>query len=298
MDYPNFEVLIFPDEKDKVHTWPKTKIIASGKVGPAEKRDLALKYAKGKVLAFLDDDAYPERDWLKIMTPLFRDSNIGAVGGPAITPNHDGILQKVSGAVFESYLGGGPARNRYLSAGKKKECDDWPTVNLLVWRDVFAEVGGFDSSFWPGEDTKLCLDIINAGYKIIYDPEGVVYHHRRADLLKHFKQIGSYALHRGHFAKKYPKTSLKIGYFIPTLFCLYLIFWISILFRISDFGFRILLSLPLLAYILGLIADAIIISLRWKNILIGLLTIPMIFLTHIWYGIRFVWGLIIKKLDR
>lgn len=298
LDYPSFEVLIFPDEKDKVHSWPKTKIIASGKVGPAEKRDLALKYAKGKILAFLDDDAYPEPDWLKKMVHCFRDGEVGAVGGAAITPKSDGVLQKVSGAVFESYLGGGFARNRYLCLGDHCESEDWPTVNLLVWKDVFAEVGGFDSAYWPGEDTKLCLDIINAGYKILYDPEGVVYHHRRSDLWKHFKQIGSYALHRGHFAKIYPKTSLKIGYFAPTLFDLYLISFFIWPLILGYYPLGMFYVLPLGIYILGLLVDAVIISWRWRNPLVGLITMPMIALTHIWYGVRFVQGLIIPKLTR
>lgn len=296
LDYPSFEILIFPDEKDKVHSWPKTRIIASGKVGPAQKRDLALKYAKGKVLAFLDDDAYPEPDWLTKMVHCFRDGNVGAVGGAAVTPESDGVLQKVSGAVFESYLGGGFARNRYLCLGDHCDCDDWPTVNLLVWKDVFREVGGFDSAYWPGEDTKLCLDIVNAGYKILYDPEGVVYHHRRSDLMKHFKQIGSYSLHRGHFAKIYPKTSLKIGYFVPTLFDLYLIILILAFFLIHNSLFIILFLLPLAIYLFGLLVDGVIISIRWRNPFVGLITIPMIFFTHVWYGIRFIQGLIVRKL--
>lgn len=306
LDYSNFEVLIFPDQTDRVHSWPKTRIIASRKVGPAEKRDLALKYANGKVLAFLDDDAYPKKDWLKKMIHNFQNGEVGAVGGAAVTPSSDGVLQKVSGAVFESYLGGGFARNRYLCLGKHCECDDWPTVNLLVRKDVFKESGGFNSQYWPGEDTKLCLDILNAGYKIIYDPEGVVYHHRRSDLIKHFKQIGSYALHRGYFVKKYPKTSLKLFYFIPTLFDLYLIFTI-IFFFLRNYQLNeitklqilpIIILLPIIFYIIGLIIDAIIISVRWRNPLVGLITIPMIFLTHFWYGIRFVWGLILPELKR
>jgi len=296
LDWPDFEILIFPDQPDTKHSWPKTTIIASGKVGPAEKRDLALKYASGEILAFLDDDAYPESDWLKQAIKHFDNLKVAGVGGPAVTPNNDGVLQKVSGAVFESYIGGARARNRYLSIGQSHETDDWPTVNLLVRRDVFAKVGGFDNSYWPGEDTKLCLDLLNAGYKIMYEPEAVVYHHRRSDLLKHFKQIGNYALHRGHFAKIYPATSLKVFYFMPTLFDLYLILLI-VLGLILNSVFLILV-LPLIAYCLLLIADSIITSFRWRNPLIGLLAIPMIFLTHFWYGIRFVQGLLIKKLKR
>ncbi len=299
LDWPDYEIIIFTDEADTKHKWDKTRIIPSGRVGPAEKRDLALKYATGEILAFLDDDAYPEPDWLKKMIHCFvEDNKVAAVGGPAITPRHDGVLQKVSGAVFESYLGGGFARNRYLRIGGHCQCDDWPTVNLLVRKDVFEQVGGFDSSYWPGEDTKLCLDIIEAGYTIKYDPEGVVYHHRRSDLLKHFKQIGNYALHRGFFAKKYPKTSLKIGYFAPTLFILYLIIWIFILFRVSNIEFRVYACIPALVYAVGLVVDFLVISIRHRNPLVGIITLPMILFTHVWYGVRFVWGLIITKLDR
>ncbi len=213
-----------------------------------------------------------------------------------MTPADDGVLQKVSGAVFESYVGGAKARDRYLSIGSVKEVEDWPTVNLLVRKDVFEKVGGFDNTYWPGEDTKLCLDILHAGYKIIYEPKAIVYHHRRSDLLKHFKQIGNYALHRGHFAKIYPETSRKPFYFVPTMFDLYLIV-LAILFIIHASLFMILL-VPLIAYCLLLIADALIISFRWKNPLVGLITIPMVFLTHVWYGIRFVQGLLSKKLER
>ena len=298
LDYPSFEILIFPDEKDKIHSWPKTRIIPSGEVGPAEKRDLGLKHASGKILAFLDDDAYPKADWLKKMFPLFRDGKVAGVGGPAVTPSSDGILQKVSGAIFESFVGGNFTRNRYLPIGKISETLDWPTVNLLVWKEAFKEVGGFNCAYWPGEDTKLCLDLSNAGYKLLYNPAGVVYHHRRSDLFKHFKQIGNYALHRGHFAKIYPETSRKFGYFVPTIFDIYLLSFAIWPLISQRFPFGMFYALPLAIYFFGLIVDAIVISIRWKNPFVGLITIPMVFLTHVWYGIRFVLGLIARKLDQ
>lgn len=86
LDYSNFEVLIFTDEKEVYKGLPKNfKIIAAGKVGPAEKRNLALKYAKGTILAFLDDDAYPSSDWLKNAVLDFADSGICAISGPSLT---------------------------------------------------------------------------------------------------------------------------------------------------------------------------------------------------------------------
>lgn len=297
VDWPNLEIIILPNKINEKYSWPKTRQIATIKPDPAIKRDIGFKNATGEILAFLDDDAYPEKDWLTKAISHFNDKKIAGVGGPAITPEDDGILQKVSGAVFESYLGGGATRNRYLPIGKVTETEDWPTVNLLVRKDVFEKVGGFDNTYWPGEDTKLCLDILNAGYKIKYDPEAIVYHHRRSDLWKHFKQVGNYALHRGHFAKIYPQTSRKIFYFVPTLFVLYLIF--LLIYKSNEITkLQIFVFTPLIVYCLFLIVDAAIISTRWRNPLIGLLTMPMIFLTHVWYGIRFVWGLSVKKLDR
>lgn len=297
LDYADFEIIIVID-KPVNENWPKTKIIvSSGNVGPAEKRNLAAKIAKGEILAFLDDDAYPRKDWLKKAVKHFKNVKIAAVGGPAVTPPNDAILQKVSAAVFESYLGGGGARNRYLSIGRAKEIDDWPTVNLLVRKSAFFEVRGFDSSYWPGEDTKLCLNLINNGYKIIYDPRVVVYHHRRKNLLNHFKQIGNYALHRGFFAKKYPKTSLKLWYFIPSLFVIYLTL-LMVSFLLTKNTFLFIYILPLLFYFLGLTIDGALIAFRFKNLLIGILTIPMIFFTHLWYGLRFIWGLATSDLKR
>jgi len=288
----DFEIIIVTDKKDDANRWPKTKIISSGEKGPAFKRDLAVKYAKGNILAFLDDDAYPEKDWLKNCLKHFKNKKIAAVGGPAITPSTDSLFQKASGAVSESFIGGGGARNRFLSIGNTREIDDWPTVNLLVRKNIFEEVGGFDTNFWPGEDTKLCLDILNKGYKIIYEPCAIVYHHRRNSFFGYFKQVGNYGIHRGFFVKKFPQTSFRFWYFCPSLFLIYLV-TLSLLsfFKINHF----LLFIPLFIYLLALIIDSLIISLRYKP-LVGLLTIPMIFLTHFWYGIRFIQGLLIKEL--
>ena len=82
----SFELLVFPDTPF-THPSNKVKIIPTGKIGPAEKRDLALKHAKGEFLAFLDDDAFPSKEWLSSALPLFNDPQVGAVGGPAGPPH-------------------------------------------------------------------------------------------------------------------------------------------------------------------------------------------------------------------
>ena len=291
----DLEILIFTDEEDAVHTWPHTRIIASGVVGPAEKRDLARTHARGAILAFLDDDAYPEAGWLEKALPYFNDPRVGAVGGPAITPPDDGILAKASGGVFESLLGGGFTRNRYLPIGTPRLIDDWPTVNLLVRKDVFDKIEGFDTSYWPGEDTKLCLDIVEAGYTIMYEPEAMVYHHRRGDIVKHLKQIGNYGIHRGYFVKKYPRTSCKLSYFIPSFFVLYLLFLLAAIIFLESGPLIAFFAVPLAIYIVGLLLDAIMIGIRRTSIRVPLIAVGLIGLTHVWYGLRFTQGLILKQ---
>ena len=135
--------------------------------------------AKGEILAFIDDDAYPVGDWLKNIVRNFSNPIIVGVGGPGVTPPGVPWQEEASGWMSVSPLGAGPYTYRFLS-GRKQFVDDYPSMNLSVIRSNFLAVGGFDSNYWPGEDTKLCLDLVNKQKKkIIYDPKVVVYHHRR-----------------------------------------------------------------------------------------------------------------------
>ena len=291
MTYNNFEVLIFSDEESN-KVFEKTRIIPTGKMGPAEKRDLAIKYAKGKILAFIDDDAFPAPDWLEIAIRHFDDKNVFAVGGPAVTPANDSFWQRVSGAVFITKVGGGNPE-RYWPVGKIKEINDWPSVNLLIRKDIFIEVGGFKSQFWPGEDTKLCLDIVEAGGIIIYDPNVQVWHHRRTGFGKHLKQVGNYGLHRGFFVKKYPGNSLKLKYFIPSLFVFFVI--ISIVFSIFFRKYIKFISYGYIIYCCVLIYGFFDINRKERNLLVSFFAVFYICCTHLWYGMKFLQGLLLKN---
>jgi len=292
LDYDDFEILVFPDVENK-ESFERTRIIPTGKIGPAQKRNLGSEHSRGEILAFLDDDAYPRKDWLKNAVYHFRTSNIAAVGGPAVTPKDDSFGQKVSGAVFLSRLSGGNPE-RYWPTGEIREIDDWPSVNFLIRKSDFLTVGGFDCEFWPGEDTKLCLDLIKKlGKKIIYDPSVLVFHHRRVGLKKHLKQIGNYGIHRGFFAKKYPENSFKLKYFIPAGFFIFVVLGWILLFFPHPFKFAYF-SIWLI-YLLALIVSFFDIYLKIKDIKVTLATMPYIFLTHFYYGWRFIKGFIFTK---
>jgi len=288
----DFEIIIYPDRTNN-ETWDKTRQIGSGPGGPAMKRNLAIRDAKGEILVFIDDDAYPKNNFLDILDQDFLDKNIVAIGGPAVTPKDDNFFQKVSGAVFLSSFSGG-CPERYVPIGKKRFIDDWPSVNLSVRKDTFKKINGFDCNYWPGEDTKLCLDLIKkTNKKILYDPDLIVYHHRRAGLVKHLKQISGYGLHRGFFAKKFPKTSFKLKYFIPSFFLLFVVIG-GVLSFLQPLFLKIYLAVWGL-YILVLIKASFDIYRYEKNILINLNSLYYIFFTHLTYGYKFIQGFIFTK---
>ncbi len=288
----DFEIIIYPDSAS-AETWSKTRQISTGKVGPAEKRTLAIRDAKGEILIFIDDDSYPEKDFLDKLDIDFQDNSISAVGGPAITPPGDNFWQKVSGAVFLSSLAGG-FPERYVSLGQKRTVEDWPSVNLSIRKEIFNKIGGFDCAYWPGEDTKLCSDLIHKfNGKILYDPAAIVYHHRRQGLLAHLKQVGGYGLHRGYFAKSFPETSRKLKYFMPSFFLFFIIIG-GLLSLKYEFFLKIYL-LGWLIYFAALFKTFFDIYKYEKNVLIISNALYYVFFTHLVYGARFIQGFIFTK---
>lgn len=295
--FSDFEIIILPDKKSSL-VFSKTRIIPTfPKIGPAQKRDIGAKESKGKILAFLDDDAYPSKDWLKNALDYFQKNQIAAVCGPGVTPPDDNIYQKASGWVWSTWLGAGGAGIYRCTPQKKREVEDFPTFNLIVRKTDFLRAGGFDSHFWPGEDTKICLDLIQKlGKKIIYDPEILVYHHRRPLFKAHLKQIGNYGLHRGHFARILPETSLRFGYLAPVFFTLGLTggFFLSFINPVFVAIYLGLISL----YLLLLLKEGFFVYLKERNFYLALLVVLGIFLTHFWYGLRFIQGYFSKHLKQ
>jgi len=306
--YSNLEIIIVTD-KSSLEKFPKTKIIPSWpKTGPADKRDMGVAKAKGEIIAFLDDDSYPDKNWLKKALEIFnlKNKKLAGVCGPTLTPPHNSLEQKASGYVWSTYLGSGGAGTYRSEINSRREVDDYPSVNLLVRKKDFLSVGGFDSHFWPGEDTKLCHDLVyKLGKKIIYDPEVLVYHHRRSVFKAHLQQISRYALHRGHFARILPKTSLRWGYLIPSFFVLWLFFGPILFFILKSFSlyffFTCLYLLWLITigvYVFLLLTTGNKIYFKEKNIKLALLSMLAIFVTHIVYGALFIKGFFLTNLER
>jgi GT2 family glycosyltransferase len=306
LEYPDFEILIVADEPTLSETTnPRfielkrlekpglVSILSTGRqlTGPGEKRDIGIQKASGEICAFIDDDAYPRPDWLRSAIGFFDNAQLAAVGGPGITPPEDNLFEQAGGAVYASPLGSGQTLYRFLQR-KPREVDDFPAFNLLVRTKILKQVGGFSSPYYGGEDTKLCLEIIKSGKKILYRPEVVVFHHRRPLFLSHLRQIANVGLHRGYFAKMYPETSRRLFYFLPSIVVSVLFFGIIIS------AFSNVMKAVVLFSILGYFGFAFVSIMPASRLDVAFLGALGIMATHLVYGCAFIRGLTLTRLDK
>lgn len=284
--YDDLEIILLPDED--CNSISGVKIIPTGNVAPGAKRNIGIGRASGDILAFIDSDAYPARNWLSNASKYLADPSVAAVGGPGVTPSSDSTMQRAGGYVLSSFMVGGLA-NRYKS-GAAYESEDIHSCNFIVKREVMEKVA-WDEHYWPGEDTLVCLEIKALGKKMLEAPDVVVYHHRKPLLLPHLKQVSRFGLHRGFFAKRYPETSLRSVYLAPSLFLLFLTTGavLSYFYPVFRTIFLIIVAAYLLlAFAAALNGDKKLAPLVWLGII----------LTHITYGASFIVGLLKKELKR
>lgn len=299
--FKNFEVIVLPNEHSTyditlMNQYSWLRVIPTGTVTrPAQKRDIGVKNAKGKIIAFIDDDAYPDENWLTNAMKLFKKTSFLILCGPGALPEKTNLWEKIFDAVLVSFLGSGKYAYRFTPL-KKRFVIDYPSMNFFIRKTTFEKVGGFNSDYWPGEDSKLCNDIVvKEKGKILYHPDVLVYHHRRADLKSFLKQHGQYGFHRGAFFSHGDSNSRELSYLAPLTLVLYL--------GILPLSYILiwLLNLPPIYYLLtsgpfafyGLLLAVIFIQslLKSKNLIVAHGASVTVALTHIYYGLNFIKGL-------
>lgn len=289
LDYPNYEILVISNSPIKIEC-ERVTVIVTDEVGQGFKKNLGVAHASGEICAFIDDDAYPSKDWLKNAVKYFDDANVVAVGGPGVTPLNDDLMQKASGLIFSLPIGSGNFSHRYV-AKETSKVGELPGYNLFVRKSFLEEIGGIDVKYRSGEDSILSARIGEAGQRFRYAPDVVVYHHRRPLFIPHLKQVANYALHRGYFAKKHPETSAKLSYMVPSFLLMAIIVWafLSI--------FNPLLRLLLIVLIAGYMASSFIFAfVASKSLKLSVLTFVGVALTHLTYAIYLIRGLLTSDL--
>jgi len=286
----DFEIIALPDMKTTEPENDKIKIVETGPVKPSRKRNLAIKKTQGEILAFIDDDAYPIKDWLRVALTYFKGDDIGGIGGPNLTPKDNSIGQKVSGHIFASPIASGAFALRYQARYKFRKglpVKEMPSCNLLVRKEYALKVNGFDETLLTGEDAKFCFGIRKLGKKILYIPGAIVYHDRRHLWRPHLRQVWNYGRDKSWVIKE-DFSFDKLYYFIPFLFVVFLVI-----------GTILSLFSPMIAKMfLGLITiylAIIIITSLVTNFILSPLIFVAIILTHLIYGIGFFYGLVREK---
>jgi len=153
LNYPNFEVIVVDegstDRTAHIGNEYGFRIIRhTENRGLSKARNSGLEAATGEIVAYIDDDAWPDPDWLTYLATTFMNSDFVSVGGPNVPPPDDGpIADCVANAP------GNPV-HVLLSDG---EAEHIPGCNMAFRKACLEEIGGFDSHFRvAGDDVDVC----------------------------------------------------------------------------------------------------------------------------------------------
>ncbi len=140
--------------------------------------------ARGRYLVFLNNDTVVLPGWLEgLVETAERDERAGAVGSLFLYP--DGRIQEAgsivwsNGETFHYGWSRSPDDRRFTFA---REVDYCSGASLLIRRELFERLGGFDRRYAPAyyEDTDLCMGVRALGYKVVYQPASRLYHYEGA----------------------------------------------------------------------------------------------------------------------
>ena len=296
----DFEVVIVEDgsEKpckdvcDKYAGKIDLKYFMKKNSGPGQSRNYGAERANGEYLIVLDSDVVLPEGYLKAVDDELRREPADAFGGPDCAHNSFTETQKAISYSMTSFFTTGGIRG-----GKKKLDKFYPrSFNMGIRRDVYMRLGGF-SKMRFGEDIDFSIRIFKAGCKCRLFPEAWVWHKRRTDMRKFFRQVYNSGIARVNLYKLYPE-SLKLVHLLPMVFTVGVI----LLFLVACFG-RIMMVYgnpadfyswyylvvgalsPILFFSLLIFIDS---SIRNKSLPIGFISIGAAFVQLTGYGFGFI----------
>ncbi len=208
LDYPEFEVIVVDDGStdgaaEIVESYGFHAFRTSNR-GLSAARNTGLQLATGEIVAYLDDDARPDPQWLRYLAYSFMTSNHAAIGGPNIAPSSDGpIAQCVANAP------GGPIHVLLTD----QTAEHIPGCNFAVRSSCLRQLQGFDRRFRvAGDDVDMCWRIQDAGWTIGYSPGAMVWHHRRNSIKAYWKQQVGYGRAEALLESKWPERYNTFGH--------------------------------------------------------------------------------------
>lgn len=194
--FPGADIVVLADIDDGADRIEgKARLIVTGKVTIAAKRNIGARSTDRPVLAFIDSDAFPQAGWLDHAVQALRDHpDMAAAAGPNVSPLDEPLSEHYVGIALRSVLGAHNAHYIKRPAAARV-VDNMPTSNLVVRRDEYLAMGGMDESLYGGEDVEFCARLIKSGRRILYRPEILVFHKNRR-----FREFVKQRLTYGAFA--------------------------------------------------------------------------------------------------
>lgn len=261
--------------------------------GPGQSRNYGVERASGEYVIILDSDVVLPDGYLDAVEDELRREPADAFGGPDSAHSSFTPTQKAISYSMTSFFTTGGIRG-----GKKKLDKFYPrSFNMGVRRDVYNALGGF-SKMRFGEDIDFSLRIFKGGYRCRLFPGAWVWHKRRTDFRKFFRQVYNSGIARINLQKRHPG-SLKLVHLLPMVFTVGVIFLLLLFIAGPILGHTLLrhcdppvggmISLaalmPLVLYSLLIFVDS---SRQNHSMKIGLLSIRAAFTQLIGYGLGFI----------
>ena len=241
--------------------------------GPGQTRNYGVDRANGEYMLILDSDCILPETYLEEVEKELEHQEADAFGGPDRAHESFTDVQKAINYAMTSFFTTGGIRG-----GKKKMDKFYPrSFNMGVRKDVYQALGGF-SKMRFGEDIDFSIRIFKGGYRCRLFPEAWVWHKRRTDLKKFFKQVHNSGIARINLYKKYPE-SLKLVHMLPAIFTMGVVF-LLLASLVCGWSLSLLLLFALIICI-----DS---SIQNRSLKIGLLSVAASFIQLTGYGSGFL----------
>ena len=208
LDYPDYEVIVVDDgstdRTPEIASEFDVRLIRTENRGLSAARNEGLAAATGEIVAFTDDDAWPDRDWLRYLAHAFVTSGHAGVGGPNVPPAGTGLVESAV-----AHAPGGPIH--VLVSDEVAE--HIPGCNMAFRREALEAVGGFDPQFRvAGDDVDICWRLQATGATIGFCPAAVVEHRRRPSIRAYLSQQLGYGRAEGLLERKWPEKYNRGGH--------------------------------------------------------------------------------------
>ncbi len=241
--------------------------------GPGDSRNYGMKKASGNYFIILDSDCLLPPHYLTTVDDFLHNNYYHCFGGADAAHQDFTPLQKAINYVMTSFFTTGGIRgSAYVKNFEPR------SFNMGISKEAFLKTGGF-ATIHPGEDPDLSQRIKQQGYQTTFLPHAYVFHKRRISWKKFYQQVKKFGLVRPILNQWHPQSS-RITFWFPLLFVLFTVGSI-----IASVLFSWYFLIPLLLYIELLFIDS---SIKNHSILVGLLTIPAVFIQFFGYGLAFL----------